>query len=104
MKSKVVTIEELQTDNPTFCLSPLRVFEKCPECPVYKLHQATNTINKLKCKPHINPKYTELAAEKRKLLDRIAEIEKEQKEEDYFGFDDPEGFLEDIDEDIWSDW
>ena len=80
MKSKVVSIQELTEDNPTFCLSALRVFDQCPECPVYKIHQATNQLDKLKCKPHINPKYADLAAEKRKLLDRIKEIETTQKE------------------------
>jgi len=79
MQSKVVSIKELTEDNPTFCLSVLRVFDQCHECPVFKKKQASRTLKKLKCKPHLNVKFNELFAQKQKALDQIAEIEKQLK-------------------------
>lgn len=79
MQAKMVSIKELSDplENPTLCLSALRVFDKCHECSVYRIHQATNQLDKLKCKPHVNPRYLELLKQKRVVLDQIATIEKE---------------------------
>jgi hypothetical protein len=81
MQAKVVSIKELSDpkENPTFCLSALRVFDKCHECPVFKRAQASDTIQKLKCKPHINTKYLELLAQKRKILEQLRNIEADMK-------------------------
>ena len=79
MQSKVVSIKELTEDNPTFCLSALRVFDQCHECPVFKRAQSSNTIIKLKCKPHLNAKYHELLGQKRKVLDQLNTIEAQMK-------------------------
>jgi len=79
MRSKIVTIEELTTDNPTLCLSALRVFNECHKCEVFKRAQAQNRIIKLKCKPKLHPQYFELLAEKRKLLDQLNEVNKEME-------------------------
>ena len=79
MQSKVVSIKELTEDNPTFCLSASRVFDKCHECPVFKKAQANRTIEKLKCKPHLNPKHQELLAQKQNLLDMLKYVEDQMK-------------------------
>jgi hypothetical protein len=77
MQAKVVSIKELSdpVENPTLCLSAARVFNKCHECPVFKRAQAANRVQKLKCKPHLNPKYVELLDQKRKALDQLRNIE-----------------------------
>lgn len=67
---KVVTIKELTEDNPTICLSPLRVFEKCHQCPVYKAR------DKLKCEPHLNKDMLALMERKKKLLQELDDINK----------------------------
>lgn len=55
---RIVSIRELMGDNPTICLSPLRVFDKCFECPTYIQSRRRGKVDRLKCSPHIN---TELA-------------------------------------------
>lgn len=79
MKSKIVTIKELTTDNPTLCLSALRVFNECHKCLRFISARRQNTIEKMKCKPHINPQYFELIGKKRKLLDQLSKINKEME-------------------------
>jgi len=81
MQSKVVSIKELSDpqENPTFCLSVARVFNKCHECPVFKRAQASNRLDKLKCQPHINTKYLELLEQKRKVLEQLHNIEADMK-------------------------
>lgn len=80
--AKVVSIKELTENNPTLCLSPLRVFNKCHECQQFKQalrkHKTLEkTAEKLKCNPHINPKFLELSAKKRRLLDQLSVIDEE---------------------------
>lgn len=77
MRVKVVSIKELTEDNPTLCLSALRVFNDCHECPTFKRAQAHNTIDKLKCKPHIKPRYWELLKRKKAILKQLRTIETE---------------------------
>jgi len=81
VECKVVSIKELSdpTENPVFCLSPLRVFNKCHECDKFKRAQANNRVEKLDCKPHLNSKYLELLKQKRTLLDQLQQIETEIK-------------------------
>jgi len=77
VEAKLVSIKELSDpiENPAFCLSPLRVFNKCHECDKFKRAQATNRVDKLDCKPHMNPKYLELLEKKRQILDQLRQIE-----------------------------
>lgn len=79
MKSKVVTIKELTDDNPTFCLSVLRVFNKCNECQHYKHFEYLKKLDKLKCKPHLNPEYMALIKEKQKVTERAKTIDEQIK-------------------------
>lgn len=72
IKSKVVTIAELTKDNPTFCLSPLRVFEDCHKCPKWKI---AKDKSKLKCNPKVRPQVLKLLAKKKELLHLISEID-----------------------------
>jgi hypothetical protein len=76
---KLVSLKELSdpNENPTFCLSPLRVFDKCHECDKFKRAQAGNRVDKLGCKPHVNPKYLELLERKRQILKQLRQIEEE---------------------------
>lgn len=69
---KVVTMNELTEDNPTLCLSPRRVFEKCHQCPIYKTRDKTA----LKCKPHLNKDMLALIERKQKLLQELDDIYK----------------------------
>lgn len=77
MESKVISIKELQEDNPTFCLSPLRVFEKCHDCTVYKNASWKHELDKLKCNPKIRGDIQVLLKRKEKLLSELAKIERE---------------------------
>jgi len=77
MQTKVVTMKELTEDNPTLCLSPLRVFDQCHKCERFKRWQKQRGIKRLKCKPHLNDKYFELQNRKRALLDKLNDINKE---------------------------
>lgn len=72
VKAKVVSIKELTKDNPTLCLSALRVFNKCHQCPQYKKQNR-------KCKPHIDNKYLNLHNRKEKLQKELKEIDKALK-------------------------
>lgn len=74
MQSKVVSIKELTTDNPTLCSSPRRVFNRCHECEQYKRFQK-GQIKKLKCKPHINLEYLELTRQKRLILNQLKAVD-----------------------------
>lgn len=78
VEAKVVSIEELQTDNPTLCLSVLRVFNKCFECEQYKKFKK-GYIKKMKCKPHIDKDLfnAELLKRKEELLKQIEKINNE---------------------------
>lgn len=87
VETKVVSIKELTDpeENPTLCLSPRRVFNKCHECEVYKRHlQCLRGVRKradkqhvLKCKPHLDEKYKELIAQKQNLLDMIKYVDEQ---------------------------
>lgn len=80
MESKVISIKELQEDNPTFCLSTLRVFEKCHNCTVYKNASLKHALDKLKCNPRIREDIQILLKRKEKLLSELAEINKTLRE------------------------
>lgn len=74
MKCAVVSISELQEDNPTMCLSAKRVTNQCHTC--YKFHNYYNssdsvqqTIKKLPCNPKLN-KDIILALDEKKTLIR----------------------------------
>lgn len=69
MRVKVVTIKELTEDNPTLCLSTLRVFGKCHQCPHYK-----KSPNKLKCNPVTHKDLQALTERKKKLLHEIGKV------------------------------
>jgi len=71
MKSKLVTIEELTKDNPTLCLSALRVFNECHKCDVFLNAYRKDRIGKLKCKPHLTNDVIDLLKKKRYLLDQL---------------------------------
>lgn len=74
MKAKVVSLEELTKNNPTFCLSPLRVFGECYKCPKFRFNK--NPL-KLFCKPQISDKAQFLLEQKRKAVALLKTINKE---------------------------
>ena len=71
MESKVVSIKELTENNPTLCLSALRVFGKCHQCPKYK-----KAPDKLKCNPVISMGVITLTERRQKLLQEMREIDR----------------------------
>lgn len=74
MKAKLVQFSELIEGNPTFCLSPLRVFNDCHKCDIFKKAYQHDRIGKLKCKPHLTNEVIDLLKKKRHLLDQLAII------------------------------
>lgn len=88
VKAKIVSVKELTDaeENPSLCLSPLRVFNECHKCERYqrivkkylvKGYSLQSIIrDKLKCKPHLQSAYNELLIRKRKLLDELSEVDK----------------------------
>jgi len=79
VQAKVVSIKELLEDNPTFCLSPYRVFELCHKCEAYKRAKRANRLDKMRCKPRVKPIIKTLEQQKHKLLSQLAEINKKLK-------------------------
>jgi len=71
MESKVVSIKELTENNPTLCLSALRVFGKCHQCSMYK-----KSPDKLKCNPVVPTDVISLTKQRRKLLQEMREIDR----------------------------
>jgi len=66
-EAKIVTIEELTTNNPTLCLSANRVFGRCNECEYYK--RKTKEGKPLKCVPIIDDKRQKVLEAKKKLTE-----------------------------------
>jgi len=79
VKAKIVETSELMKDNPTLCLSPLRVFKECHKCDRFK--KAKNPL-KLKCKPQITKRTKLLLKRKMKLQEQLAKINKQLYEGD----------------------
>lgn len=61
-KSKTVSIEEIKKNNPRFCLSPLRVFGRCYECPQYLSKAGIPCDSRIE-----NPYYENLIKRKKKI-------------------------------------
>jgi len=80
IEAKVVTIKELMEDNPTLCMSPLRVFEECHKCPKYQLAEKKGKESQLKCKPRVSKKYLRLKLQRDILLRKLAEVDKKINE------------------------
>lgn len=75
---KEVTTKELLKGNKRYCLSPLRVFGKCDECPVMRDYYADQRLKKplgrKPCESMIVNK------ERQKILQKRFKIEKQIKE------------------------
>jgi hypothetical protein len=71
VKAKLVSMKELTTDNPTFCLSALRAFDECHKCEIFLGAYRHDTIGRLKCKPHLTNEVIDLLKKKRYLLDQL---------------------------------
>jgi hypothetical protein len=80
-EAKVVSIEELSEGNPTMCLSALRVFNKCFECPAFIRAEKLDRLDRMKCTPHIDRELlnTKLLEEKAGLEKQIQKIDEEIK-------------------------
>lgn len=66
MQHKVVTLKELTEGNPTLCLSTLRVFGKCHQCPSYIKHP-----DKLRCNPVVSLDTVALIEHRKKLMSEV---------------------------------
>jgi len=77
VQSRLVSKEEILTDNPTMCLSPLRYFDLCHMCiNVKKAYKAGKDITKLQCKPRIHNLTLELLEKRRTLVNELMRINK----------------------------
>ena len=93
METKVVNLSEITEDNPTLCLSPLRVFNACHRCKhfSYRLQYLKKkyanenlsveelidrVIEEIPCKPHLKKEFVELLKKKTELLQELAEVQK----------------------------
>ena len=62
MDTKVITAKEMTENNPTLCMAPIRYFNRCHQCNVFKSVLKRNegdmikTIEMLTCNPHITDK------------------------------------------------
>lgn len=75
VEARLVSIEELKKDNPTMCLSALRVFGRCNECPQYKKYKK-GLKKKLDCEPKVN-----IAFLKNQILkDQIKKLRKQREQ------------------------
>jgi len=74
--AKIVTINELKENNPTLCLSALRVFNHCHKCTEYKQFQK-GYIKKLKCVPHLDQETLNKIERLNQLKEQVKELEKE---------------------------
>jgi len=77
MKFKTIDFTTLfdPTENPTYCLSPLRVFNECHKCSVFKL--AKGNEDNLACKPNVTKRVRILMGKKQRLLQELRAINQE---------------------------
>jgi len=77
MKFKTINLETLldPVENPAYCLSPLRVFNECHKCSVFKL--AKGDQDNLACKPRVTKRVKILMGKKRRLLEKLRTINQE---------------------------
>jgi len=77
VKIKIVDVKDLLNpkENPTLCLSPLRVFDKCHNCPKWVRAYKNNTHRKMKCKPRLSPEILSLLKHRQKLQEMIRKID-----------------------------
>jgi len=85
MKTATITVEELTEDNPTLCMSPLRVFRECHKCTHFKratcglmlpYNEIMKRIENMRCKPQIKDEVLKLIERKKELLRELSEINK----------------------------
>jgi len=77
VRSRLVSKEEILTDNPTMCLSPLRYFDLCHMCiNVKKAYKAGKDITRLRCKPRIQNLTLKLLEKRRTLVNELMRINK----------------------------
>lgn len=84
IEAKVVSVSELtdRKENPAFCLSALRVFEKCHKCQKFvsamRRYRDFNTVvQKLDCKPQVSEAIRALLSKKRELSAELKRVNKE---------------------------
>jgi len=81
MRTIVINLKDVLTDNPTLCISPLRFVNRCDKCREFRFGlrcyggDIEATIRSLKCKPRVDPEIIKLYREKAVLLRRLKEIE-----------------------------
>ena len=81
MRTIVINLKDVLTDNPTLCISPLRFVNRCDKCREFRFGlrcyggDIEATIRSLKCKPQVDPEIIKLYREKAVLLRRLKEIE-----------------------------
>jgi len=84
MKAKIVSIKEIEKDNPTLCLSALRFTGGCHKCRIFKQQikyltykmSVEKAIKNMKCKPIITEEYIKAFKKEKKLLKELLEINK----------------------------
>jgi len=80
MKAKVLTISEIEKDNPMLCLSPLRFTDECHKCQQFKRKVKTKGFEyalKMKCKPRVTKEIIEKYKKHLKLQEQIKKLKEE---------------------------
>lgn len=80
MKAKVLTISEIEKDNPTFCLSPLRFTDECHKCRQFTNKVKTKSLEnalKLRCKPRVTKEIIEKYKKHLELQEQIKKLKEE---------------------------
>ncbi|HEY0090453.1 MAG TPA: hypothetical protein VGB37_16505 [Candidatus Lokiarchaeia archaeon] len=83
MKYKVITTDEILRNNPRYCLSAQRVFNRCFECSEYekKTKQKDGSYKIKICESRIiNTEYDKKREQINKLKEQTAKIEQEIKD------------------------
>ena len=91
MDAKVITVRDITENNPTLCMSPIRYFDRCYQCDVFKSVLKQNngdilkTIETLGCNPHITDRAIFLIGQretiKKATREEIKKIDEELGEE-----------------------
>ena len=87
MDTKIISSREITTDNPTMCMLPIRYYNRCHHCGVFRSVLKRNngdipkTIKILKCNPCITNRAIFLIGQRKAIRkateEKIKEINKE---------------------------
>jgi len=80
MEFKIINSKDLFKNNPSFCLSAVRFNNGCVKCSyfrsIYRMFSGDlkKVLKKLSCKPLLKQEHLDLLEKKRKILDKLIEL------------------------------